>query len=82
MTRRLPFQGVGEGASPFPGLLLFTFDPNLILLSIKQESIKYHFFVIGLTRPGIEPMSFRPFMNILLIRPMAQLGTKEFFGNG
>ena len=35
--------GVGEGATPFPGLLHFTLDPYLILLSIKQGGIKYHF---------------------------------------
>ena len=43
-----PFQwllhwGVGEGATPFPGLLLFTLDTYLILLSAKQGGIKYHF---------------------------------------
>ena len=36
-------QGVGEGATPFPGLLHFTLDPYLIMLSVKQGSIKYHF---------------------------------------
>ena len=34
---------VGEGATPFPRLLLFTLDPYLIMLSVKQEGIKYHF---------------------------------------
>ena len=34
---------VGEGATPFPGLSHFTFDMYLILLSIKQGGIKYHF---------------------------------------
>ena len=48
VTRRLPFrlllhQGVGEGATPFPGLLHFTLDPYLIMLSVKQGGIKYHF---------------------------------------
>ena len=36
-------QGVGEGATPFLGLLHFTFDPYLIMLSVKQGGIKYHF---------------------------------------
>ena len=36
-------QGVGEGATPFLGLLHFTLDPYLILLSVKQGGIKYHF---------------------------------------
>ena len=37
-------QGVGEGATPFPGWLHFTLDPYLIMLSVKQGSIKYDFF--------------------------------------
>ena len=36
-------EGVGEGATPFPGLLHFTLDPYLIMLSVKQRGIKYHF---------------------------------------
>ena len=36
-------QCVGEGATPFPGLLHFTLDPYLIMLSVKQGGIKYHF---------------------------------------
>ena len=43
MTWKLPFRGVGEGATPFPGLLHFTFDPHLIVLSAKQGGIEYHF---------------------------------------
>ena len=27
----------------FPGLLYFTLDPYLIMLSVKQGGIKYHF---------------------------------------
>ena len=34
---------VGEGTTPFPWLLHFTLDPYLIMLSIKQGSLKYHF---------------------------------------
>ena len=36
-------RGVGEGATPFPGLLHFTLDPYLIVLGAKQGGIKYHF---------------------------------------
>ena len=36
-------QGVGEGATPFSGLLHFTLDTHLILLSVKPCIIKYHF---------------------------------------
>ena len=53
-----------EGATPFPGLLHFTLDQYLIMLSVKQVGIKYHFWVFGMTRPGIEPCSTGP----LLIR--------------
>ena len=31
------------GATPFPGLLHFTLDTYLILLSVKQGGNKYHF---------------------------------------
>ena len=58
-----------EGATPFPGLLHFAFDPYLTMLSAKQGSIKYHFWVFRKTRPGIEPRSPRPLANTLLIRP-------------
>ena len=41
---KAPFPiGVGEGTTPFPGLLHFTLDPYLIMLSVKQGGIKYHF---------------------------------------
>ena len=47
-TQSLPFrlllhQGVGEDATSFPVLFHFTLDMYLILLSIKQAGIKYHF---------------------------------------
>ena len=31
------------GATPLPGLPHFTLDPYLIMLSVKQGGIKYHF---------------------------------------
>ena len=31
------------GRYSFPGLLYFTLDPYLIMLSVKQGGIKYHF---------------------------------------
>ena len=45
---RLPFQllqhwGIRKGATPFSGLLHFTLDPYLIMLSAKQGGIEYHF---------------------------------------
>ena len=32
-----------ESATPFPGLLHFTLDPYIIMVSVNQSSIKYHF---------------------------------------
>ena len=47
--------------TPFPGLLHFTLDPYLIMVSVKQSCINYHFFLVfGMTRPGIEPWSPGP----------------------
>ena len=43
----------GEGATPFSGFLNFTLDTYLILLSVKQGGIKYHFKVFGMTQPSI-----------------------------
>ena len=47
MTRRLSFhwllhQGVGEGATLFPGLLHFTLDLYLKMLSVKQSMKDHH----------------------------------------
>ena len=30
------------------------------MLSVKQGSIKYYFWVLGMTQPGIEPRSSGP----------------------
>ena len=45
------------GATPFLGLTHFTLDPYFIMLSVKQGGIKYHFWVFGMIRSGIEPWS-------------------------
>ena len=34
----------GDSATLFPWLLYFLLDPHLIMLSVKQRGIKYHFF--------------------------------------
>ena len=57
------------GRYSFPGLLYFTLDLYLIMLSVKQGGIKYHF----LTRPGIEPRSPGPLANTLTPRSMSGL---------
>ena len=41
------------------------------MLSVKQGGIKYHFWVFGITRPGIEPRSPGPLANTLTIMPMS-----------
>ena len=47
------------------GQYTFTLDPYLLMLSVKQGGIKYHFWVFGMTRPGIEPRSPGPLSNTL-----------------
>ena len=47
------------------------------MLSVKQCGIKYHFWVFGLTWPGIETWSTGPLKNTQLIRPMAQLNNNN-----
>ena len=47
-NQRLAFQsllhcGVREDATAFPGLLHFTLDPYVIMLSAKHGEIKYYF---------------------------------------
>ena len=62
-------------ATLFPGLLHFTLDPYFIKLSVKQGGIEYHFWVFGMTQPGIEPRSLGPLVNTVLIRPVALFDT-------
>ena len=47
--------GCREGATPFPGLLHFTLDPYIIMLSVKQGASSTIFWVFGMTRLEIEP---------------------------
>ena len=47
-----------------------TLDSYLIMLSVKQEGIKYHFLSFGMTQSGIEPQSPRPLANTLNAWPM------------
>ena len=53
-------------------MLHFTLDMYLILQSVKQGGNKYHFWVFGVTRPGIEPRYPGPFANTVLISPNAR----------
>ena len=60
---------VGEGATPSPGLLQFTLDPYLILLS--KEASSTIFWAFSMTQTGIGPRSPRPMVNTLTIMPMS-----------
>ena len=62
------FRCGGGGATPFPGFIHFTLDHFLIMLSVKQCGVKYHFWVFGMTRPGIELHSPGSLVNTLLLR--------------
>ena len=73
-SSKLLHWGVGEGATPFPGLLHFTLDTYLILLSVKQGGIKYHFLKSLVWRDlGLNPGSLGPLANTLPTRPMSQV---------
>ena len=55
---------MGEGAIPFPGLLYFTLDLYLIMLSVKQGSIKHHFLSLWYDDLGLNsglPSHWRTF---------------------
>ena len=72
--QKLQHRDVGKGATPFPGWLLFTLATCLIILSVKQGDIKYHFLnVFGMIRPGIEPRSPGPLANTVSTTPMSRL---------
>ena len=63
-----------EGTSPFLGLFPFTLDTFLILLSVKQGGIKYHFKSLwyDATWDGT-PRSPGSLANTLPTRPMTRL---------
>ena len=46
------------------------------MVRVKQEGIKYYFWVFGMTRPGIEPQSPGPLANAQLPWLMNQLNTR------
>ena len=64
--------------APFPiattprcrgGFYFFLWIAPLIMLSVKQGGVKYHFWVFGITRPMIEPQSPRLLLNTIPARP-------------
>ena len=56
----------------FSWIVPLTPDPYLIMLSVKQGGIKYHFWVFDRTRPGIERQSNGPLANTLTLLLMDQ----------
>ena len=56
-----------RGHNSFPWMLHFTLDTYLILPSVKQGGIKYHFKVFGMTWPGIKPRCPGPLLNTLIL---------------
>ena len=50
-------RSVGQGTTPFSGLILFTIDLHLLIVSVQQRDIMYYFCIFGMTRLGIEPKS-------------------------
>ena len=80
-NERLPFQkllyqGVGEGATPSPGLLHFTLDLYLIMLSVKQGGIKYHFLSVWYDSTCDWTPVSGPLVNTWTIMPMGQFSSK------
>ena len=47
----------------FPLIAQISLDPYLIMLGVQEGGIKYHLWVFGMTRPGIEPRSPEPLAN-------------------
>ena len=52
----------------FPGLLHFTLDAYIIMLSVMQVASSSIFWVFGMTRARVEPRSPGPLVNTQLIR--------------
>ena len=57
----------------FSWIAPLTLDTDFIMLSVKQGGIKQHFWVFGITPPGIEPRFPGPLVNTLRTRPMGWL---------
>ena len=72
---KAPFPRCREGRYPFPWIALLY--PYLILLSVMQVGIKYHFWVFGMTRPEIEPRSSGSLANTLTIMPISGINTNS-----
>ena len=65
------------GSYSFPGLLHFTLETYLIMLRVEVGGIKYHFWVLDLTRPVIEPQSTGPLATTLPLCQWAGLWNDE-----
>ena len=58
------------GCYSFPGLLYFTLDPYLIMLSVKQGGIKYHFLSLWYDSTWDWTQVSRALANTLTHRPI------------
>ena len=59
------------GSYSFRGLLHFTLNADIIMLNVKQGGIKYYF--LSLCYDSTKDWTPEPWVNDLLIRPMARL---------
>ena len=59
-----------KGKALLLSLFHFTLDTYLILLSVKQDNIKYHFWDFGMIGPGIETPTHALLTNNLFTRPI------------
>ena len=56
-----------RGRNYFPWIAQLTLDPYFVMLSVKQGGVKYHSWVFGMTRAGIESRSPGALVNTLTI---------------
>ena len=67
-----------EGRYSFFWIVPLSHDPYLTMLSVKQGGIKYHFWVFGMTWPGIEIRSSWPLASIYTRKQ--KLEEKQMYG--
>ena len=85
-------RGVRKGDTPFPGLLHFTLDTYIVMLSVKQVGIKYHFLSLWYDSTWDGTQVSGPLANTLPTRAMSRyllranalekVGTPSYFFGG
>ena len=58
-----------RGCYSFLWIALLILDLYLIMVRVKQRGIKHHFWVFGMTQPGIESRCPGPLVNSATIMP-------------